>query len=218
MPNENRYGYGRQQANRIDREDVVRYSEPSGTTEEAVIKEIMDGVEAAIASYFGFSGASLIGHLMTGATTQTDYPTKAELITEITELLKLFHEVLGTFNTLANFQSSGVIPATYTMAGMGGTRTIAYGEMADLIEWWDAMCSSGEGPYCNYMSSTWVTNLCNLWGNNLSANDSTYPSAVTPKNFMGYGGDMVQFATDFYNWMQDLAAGAGTGAIYVSDV
>lgn len=224
MPGEKRYGYGASQADRLQREHVDRFAEESGggggTTEAAVIQDIIDDVKTNIVSELGPSfDTAVLGHMLAGLT-GTSYPTKANLVTQLTEMIVFYHAVFYAtgWASLASYAGGGITPRAYTLCAAGGTLTTAIAEMDDFKTWWAALINTGVVPYLSFVPQSTLVTLINSWGTNLSAHDSTHPSAVTPDTLGSYANDLPAAMADFMDWWTDLAAGSGTGAIYVSDV
>ena len=223
MPGQNRYGYGRSQADYLDREYVPPYmpeAEGGDTTEATVVAAIID---AAIAEYEtdygtpGVTGSMLEGYLFAGADAETYPEDAAELATRYGKVCKALSQVIVAFGGYPSCNSNQP-GATLPICVAAGTFA-EYLVMADLLGV-DGYPGDLRGntytPYISYVKSSTFNDVLTQWGN-LSAHDSTYPVAVTPAAAIGWP-TPEDGALALENWLDDLQIGSGTGAIYCSDV
>lgn len=230
MPGQNRYGYGASQADRLQREHVEPFAAvqegAGGTTEADVIASIIDAARTEYEDGYGIPDVSsliLHGYLFAGVA-GTDYPSASEFATRYGELCKAATRVLEAFAGYPSCNSNQPLVSLPLAVVMPGNP--AAGTFADYIAGLDIMGVDGypddlngdtHTPYINSVAtSSQLTAMLDIWGG-LSAFDSTHPVDVTPAGYIGWS-PINDGIVALNNWLTDLAAGAGTGSIYCSDV
>jgi hypothetical protein len=228
MPGQNRYGYGASQADRLEKEFVEPFApvqEGAGDTTEAdVIKDIIDGAAAAANVLSGGETFATVtaGYLFSEdkLITPEAYPSAAQLITRYATLAYHLVTLLNTIGTSFSSKTcNGRTPNTIPIDMSGGDLDDIIAAAEEDVLYFPDLLGSGHTPYVSNISDTQWNYMIDAWGAGLSAHPSGSPfEVVTPANSLNWSYSPANSYPDFLEWMEDLQAGSGSGAIYVSDV
>lgn len=220
----NRYGYGRSQADYLDKEYVPDHVSTGGdTTEETVIKALIDGAitEAEALTATPTWGTIIAGFFFAedGTIDPISYPTLSELITRYATICVRYKELVDAIGSgFGTHTCNGYSPDIPDLDILGGTLAGVHAEAVGAIDYFADLVGSTYYPYISKITNTQWNAMIDTWAA-LSAHPSGSPfDVVTPATSINWAYDPASSYPDFLEWMEDLAAGSGSGAIYVSDV